>query len=83
MPSPVKLLKKRLDALRVLETSYPLFTPDGEFVGRADHFLLTYTPKDIVFADEKYQLTEEQILELIRLCRKVIEIASDKEGGAE
>lgn len=75
MPSPVLLLEQRLDALRILETTFQ--RPDG----RATHFLLTYTPKSIPVALEEYQLTLKQVLELFHLCFEVLEIAKMKEGG--
>lgn len=77
--NPAKLLKARLDRIRVLETSFPRVAPDGAFVGRATHILLTYTPKDIPVAREKDQLTIDQMQELFGLCYEVVEIASKKE----
>lgn len=81
MPSPIRLLKRRLDALRVLETSFPRVAPNGDFVGRATHILLTYTPKNIRMARECDQLTIDQYQELFGLCYEVLEIASRKEKG--
>ncbi len=80
MPSPIRLLKQRLDALRVLETSVPRVAPNGEIVGRATHFLLTYTTKEIRMARECDQLTIDQIQELVGLCYEVIEIANRKKA---
>ena len=48
-----------LDRIRILETSFPLH---GE---RKTHYLLTYTPKDIRIADEQYQLTRTEIVDLL------------------
>ena len=79
MPSPIRLLKQRLDALRVLETSFPRVAPNGEIVGRATHILLTYTPRKIQMARECDQLTIDQIQELFGLCYEVLEIANRKE----
>ena len=79
MPSPTRLLKQRLDALRVLETSFPLFAPNGEFVGHDTHILLTYTPREIPLPRECDQLTIDQIQELVGLCYEVLKIANRKE----
>ena len=48
-----------LDRIRILETSFPWH---GE---RKTHYLLTYTPKNIPRADEQYQLTCTEIVDLI------------------
>jgi len=81
MPSPIRLLKRRLDALRVLETSFPRVELNGEIVGRATHILLTYTPRKIPLPRECDQLTIDQIQELVGLCYEVLEIANRKEKG--
>lgn len=80
MPNPIRLLTRRLDALRVLETSFPRVAPNGEFVGRTTHILLTYTPRKIPMPRECDQLTIDQIQELFGLCYEVLEIANRKEN---
>ena len=78
-----------LDRIRILETSFPWH---GE---RKTHYLLTYTPKDIPIADEQYQLTCTEIVDLIeglyeyvKNSRPVAKKRGDgslptKEGGAK
>ena len=73
--NPAKLLRKKLAALRLLETSFPRVAMDGTVVGRATHYVFTYTPQNLPFPDEKYQLTIPQIQELIGLAYEVIGIA--------
>lgn len=72
--------RKRLDALRVLETDFPVFTENGDFLGRKCHYLLTYTRKELPFPLEEHQLAAWQIRELLGLARDVLEIAEQREG---
>lgn len=55
-----------LDRIRILETSFPWH---GE---RKTHYLLTYTPKNIPMADEQYQLTCTEIVDLIEGLYKYV-----------
>ena len=71
----VQTFRKRLEALRILDTDFPRYDSMGNWLGRKRHFLLTYTPKNLHLPEEDYQLSESQILELLRLARKVLKIA--------
>ena len=53
-------LLENLRRLRILQTSFTTFA--GE---RKTHYLLTYTPEDIPIADENYQLSRSELVELI------------------
>lgn len=59
MSAKRKKLLADLDRIRILETSIPWH---GE---RKTYYLLTYTPKDIPMADEQYQLTRTEIVDLL------------------
>lgn len=57
-------LIKQMDRVRVLETDFPVYSPDGVVRERKCHRLLTYTPHNLPMADEKYALSTDQIREL-------------------
>ena len=70
--------EKRLKALRVLETSFPVYSPDGRVHERKTHYLLTYTPRSLPMAEEEYQLRISQIQDLFALANDVVRIAKKK-----
>ena len=70
--------EKRLKALRVLETSFPVYSPDGRVHERKTHYLLTYTPRSLLMAEEEYQLRLSQIQDLFALANDVLRIAKKK-----
>ena len=73
----IKEFRKRLDALRVLENDFPVFTSEGKFLGRKCHYLFTYTPKNRPFPREEDQLSYSQVQEFYSLAKKVLKIAED------
>lgn len=78
--NPAKLLREKMDALRVVESSMPRVAMDGAVVGRVTHFVWTYTPEACPIADEKYQLSREQIQELVGLIYDVLDMADSAAG---
>ena len=59
-----KKLLEQLQRIRVLETSFPVYSIDGVFIEKKTHVLLTYTPQDVPMADERYALGVSEIQEL-------------------
>ena len=59
-----KKLLEQLDKVRLLETSFPAYSPDGVVRERKCHLLLTYTPKNYPIAEERFALTARQAMRL-------------------
>lgn len=57
-------LLEQLGRIRILETSFPVYSQEGRLIGRKCHLLLTYTPKEIPIADEEYALNLPQMQDL-------------------
>jgi hypothetical protein len=75
-----KKIIEQLDRIRVLETSFPVFSLDGVVMGRKTHVLLTYTPKEVPIAQEKHALNADQIRELFSNIYDYILNSTAKKG---
>ena len=76
-----KKLIEQLDRIRVLETSFPVYSLDGVVRERKTHLLLTYTPKEIPMAQEEYALNTDQMKELFSNIYDYILNSTAKKSG--
>ena len=58
-------LLRDLNAIRILETNFPVFSSDGIPHERKTHYLLTNTPKERAFPQEEDQICGSVIYDLL------------------
>lgn len=76
-----KKLIEQLDRIRVLETSFPVYSFDGVVREKKTHLLLTYTPKEIRMAQEEYALDTYQMQELFSNIYDYVLNSTAKKSG--